>query len=197
MKYYFIKNKNMPWGDYGNILLTGIIEEDENDMLLLSRTGPYIPPIVVIPENSVIVTDEFKHKLEASDLLGISFSDVRLIKMVLIDWKNWDAESDEPPHYPDSREPEDYIYENSNDDTLLNQGASFWKLEISKSVEIELREGKEWWDSIPIVQSESWPNANFAISEKMFHTFIDEQAKIWLEQHCDGTLDFEPVESSK
>lgn len=184
----------MPWGDYGNSLLTGILEDDEGT-LKLSRTGPYIPPIVQMSINDLVVTEELRTKLEASELTGFNFEKIIPVKMVNIDWKHWDFDSEEPEFYPESGEPEDYVYEGVNDIELLTNSGNFWKLTFPNSVELELRQGDEWWKNIPIINSDSWPNSNFAISDQILYNFIDQTAKDWLEQNCDGNLEFEEVES--
>lgn len=194
MKYYQIKNKEMPWGDYGNSLLTGTLEGDD-EKLKLSRTGPYIPPIVQMSINDLVVTDELRTKIEASELTGFNFEEIKPVKIVRIDWRNWDFDSEEPEFYPESGEPEDYIEEGTNDPELLANSGDFWKLTFPNSVELELRQGGEWWQKIPVINSDSWPNSNFAISDQILHNFIDQTAKDWLEQNCDGNLEFEEVES--
>ena len=50
MKYYIIKNRKMPWGDYGNTLFEGSLSVmDKNYQITevhkIERTAPYIPEI--------------------------------------------------------------------------------------------------------------------------------------------------------
>ncbi len=194
MKYYQIKNKDMPWGDYGNSLLIGTLE-DEDGTLKLSRTGPYIPPIVQMSINDLVITNDLRTKLETSELTGFNFEEIKPVKIVKIDWQLWDLDADEPEFYPESGEPEDYVYEGTNDPELLANVGSFWKLTFTNSVELELRQGGEWWQKIPTILSDFWPNSNFAISDQILYNFIDQTAKDWLESNCDGNLEFEEVES--
>ncbi len=194
MKYYRIDNKQMPWGDYGNSLLRGSLSK-ENGTLRLSRTGPYIPPIIDVHLNDWIVTDEFKQKLEASQLKGFSFQKVELLKIVRINWKEWDLDAQEPLFYPDSGEPEDYVNKGVNDAELYANSTDFWRLITIESVELEMRQGDEWWKRIPVIISNSWPNSNFAISNQIHFTFIDQTAMKWLAANSDGNLEFKEIES--
>jgi hypothetical protein len=59
-----------PWGDYGNILISGLVERDETSgLLLVERTAPFVPPISVAGLHSpVVVTDPFRHELAGSGL---------------------------------------------------------------------------------------------------------------------------------
>ena len=45
MTIYKLKNREMNWGDYDDILVSGMTAhlERHNDLLQLERTGPYVP----------------------------------------------------------------------------------------------------------------------------------------------------------
>ena len=68
----------MPWGDYGNILLTGMTShlDREDGRLQLERTGPFVPPIALSGIADIVVTDAFRSALEASGLTGLRFQPV-------------------------------------------------------------------------------------------------------------------------
>jgi hypothetical protein len=183
----------MPWGDYGNILLRGLLDNNDEE-IKIKRTGPYIPPISICGISTVIVTTKFKELIESSRLLGFSFTPIQITKLVNIDWTNWDLKSDEPKFYPESGEPEDYIDEGQNDEQLLAKVKNLWIMNITNKVDVELKQGSEWWINIPHVRKESW-KSNFGITDKIRCVFVDEIGKEWLTNNCDGRLIFNEVET--
>ena len=63
MKYYIIKNRKMPWGDYGNTLFEGLLSVmDENYQITevhkIERTAPYIPEIYTTISNYIVVRED-------------------------------------------------------------------------------------------------------------------------------------------
>jgi hypothetical protein len=192
MKVYKIENKKMPWGDYGNILLTGILNT-EGGVTKIKRTGPYIPPITICGIDTVVVTTEFKELIESSGLQGFSFTPMDILKLVNIDWTNWDLRADEPKFYPETGEPEDYIDEGQNDDKLLSKVKFLWTMNISNKIEVELKQGSDWWINIPQIRKDSWKE-NFGVTEKIRYVFVDDIGKDWLTDNCDGQLSFTEIE---
>jgi len=137
MKYFIIKNQEMPWGDYGDVLFTGLLnvmDSNFNDMVFpeLERTGPYIPEIYIANSRNVIVTDDVKQMIEQNNISGITeFRHVIKKKIVNINWKSWDK-SQEPLFIPESNEPEDYILKGENDIDLLKSTTDVWELKMVK-----------------------------------------------------------------
>jgi hypothetical protein len=72
---YRLRGVYEPWGDYGNILVSGLVDRDETSgLLLIERTGPFVPPISIGGLHSpVVVTDSFRRELEGSGLTGFGF----------------------------------------------------------------------------------------------------------------------------
>lgn len=130
MKLYKLKNKVTNWGDYGSILIGGMTARlpRENGLLQLERTGPYVPPLVNSGLWDIIVTDEIKKKLEASGLSGLHFKPVIKKHIVELDWTTWDMDADEPPYYPDSGEPEDYILTEKHSESIAKSIGELWEL---------------------------------------------------------------------
>lgn len=76
MKYYIIKNRKMPWGDYGNTLFEGSLSVmDENYQITevhkIERTAPYIPEIYTTISNYIVVREDIKDLLLNNDIKGI------------------------------------------------------------------------------------------------------------------------------
>lgn len=130
MTIYSLKNKDTNWGDYGSILVRGMTTHlaRKNGLLQLERTGPYIPPLINSGLGDIVVTDAIKKKLEVSRLVGISFRPVIKKLIVELHWTEWDLKADEPPVYPDSGEPEDYILAGQHSESISTQMGDVWEL---------------------------------------------------------------------
>jgi hypothetical protein len=63
--YYELRSGAAPWGDYGDILWNGFTEEGQErgpSTILVSRTGPFVPPIT-LPFGRILVTEDLREKL--------------------------------------------------------------------------------------------------------------------------------------
>jgi len=130
MTVYKLKNRDTNWGDYGSILVSGMTAhlERKDGLLQLERTGPYLPPLVNSGLWDIVVTDSIKKNLEVSGLNGISFRPVIKKHIVELSWTTWDLNTDEPPIYPDSGEPEDYILAGQHSESISKQIGNVWEL---------------------------------------------------------------------
>ncbi len=139
MKYYIIKNRDMPWGDYGNILFSGLLtvmDDDYNDIDIheIERTGSYIPEIYCANSTNMVVNEEVKNLLEKETITGIeNFHDTVFKKIVNIDWQSWDFNNEDPKFYPETGEPIDYIEDGENDIDQHNQSIKFYSVKIKES----------------------------------------------------------------
>jgi hypothetical protein len=122
------------WGDYGDVLINGISWiEDENlntEHVQLQRSGPFIPPLTFPSTCDIVVTDAIRKRLEESGLTGISFKPVLKVKLVKINWHEWDRDS-RPEKYPAGGEPENYILRRKNRPELHEQIGDLWELCLS------------------------------------------------------------------
>src|SRR5687768_12425214 len=105
--FYRLKSPNVPWGDYGSILVHGMTSCSARDAHSpeLQRTGPFVPPISFPGLGCVVVTDAMRRELESSGLTGFSFIPAIKSVIVPIAWHEWDLLSDEPSFYPEDGEP--------------------------------------------------------------------------------------------
>src|SRR5690349_19087655 len=133
MNIYKLKNKTTKWGDYGDILVSGMTAHlgRQNDLLQIERTGPYVPPLVNSGLWDIIVTNAVKGNLELSGLIGINFKPVIKKHIVELNWTTWDLDADEPPHYPDTGEPEDYILHGEHSASVSDDIGDLWELVTS------------------------------------------------------------------
>lgn len=96
------------WGDYGSVLVSGIVDVAEDGQVTLSRSGPFIPPVSM--PFCIIITDNLKKELESACFSGFTLHPVTKGMIVDLNWVDWDFNADDPPFYPDSGSPEDYIF---------------------------------------------------------------------------------------
>src|ERR1700722_878900 len=101
MKAYRLKAKDVPWGDYGRILVHGMSSHLEriDGAIQLERTGPFLPPIT-FPAGDVLLSEDAKRAVEVSGLVGLTFRSVRKAKMVRLEWHEWNRASAKPREYP-------------------------------------------------------------------------------------------------
>ena len=127
------------WGDYGNILISGLVDRDETSgLLLIERTGPFVPPISIGGLHSpVVVTDAFRRELEGSGLTGFGFQPVVKQRIVRLAWERWDRSAAEPAEYPAEGEPENYVLGRQHDAELAEAIGPLWEL-LVKSEDVVL-----------------------------------------------------------
>lgn len=127
---YRVRSVYEPWGDYGNILISGLVERDETSgLLLIERTAPFVPPISVVGLHSpVVVTDPFRRELAGSGLTGFGFQPAVKKRIVRLAWEQWDRRAAEPAEYPAEGEPENYVLGRRHDPELAEAIGPLWEL---------------------------------------------------------------------
>jgi hypothetical protein len=172
----------MPWGDYGDILLTGMVchRERENGLLQLERTGPFVPPIAV--EWEIVVTGTFRAALQASALSGLTFRPVVKRHIVLLDWRAWDTSAAEPPEYPASFEPEDYILAKPHDPAVAARLGELWELVLGEHATTgREHRGPGRWDEEIYLVGASWDGSDWFRAAGVRTIYVSQTAKDWLE----------------
>jgi hypothetical protein len=190
MKIFKIENAKTSWGDYGDILMSGMTDE-KNGLIYIERTGPFVPSIIISSISDIIVTSKFKSLIENQNFIGISFRKVIKKKIVELNWDKWDKTFDEPQGYPETGEPEDYIELRSHSDEISNQIGYLWKMDLIKN-------GITYRDpSIPFPNYDIWlvrnslSNYDFFAPDGVLWNCVTEKAKEWLETNCENFLRFE------
>jgi len=137
-EFFVVTNADPPWGDYGDILWNGLSRRDPpGTAVKLSRSGPYVPPLT-LPFGEIVVVDSLRRALEAGRFTGFEFSEAQYENVVRIDWQAWDASSLEPPRYPETGEPEDYILKGSHDPSLLRDMPRLWALDVQPTLGLQV-----------------------------------------------------------
>jgi hypothetical protein len=166
-RWYRLDEVHAPWGDYGTILLTGMTAHQPRTpggRLRLERTGPFIPPVTLAGAGDLLVTDDFRIKLEKSPLAGLGFRPVEKTRIVRLEWERWDHADDDPQEYPDGGEPEDYILGRPHDPELALQIGPVWEVMLAgRGPDAQTDLGR-----IPPTR----------------HIWASRRAKDWLEEHA-------------
>ena len=181
--YYQIKPGAAPWGDYGDILWNGIAEEVQDGKVTVSRTGPFVPPIT-LPFGHIIVTEEFRKKISSAQFSGLAFEPVNYRTVVPIDWKDWDWSAADPPVYPDTGEPEDYLLPAAHDAELAAGMPRLWAWSVAATAGLQVHGTNTF-------RRERHPDSDVV---REFHIFwINERMKVWLDENAGQWLSFVAV----
>jgi hypothetical protein len=182
MKFYRLTYKEMPWGDYGDILLTGMTShlDRHNGLLQYERTGPFQPDIIISGLDDLLVTDSVKKKIETSNLKGFEFKPVIKRHISIVDWTTWNLESEDPEFYPDNGEPENYVLSLPHSQELADKMENVWEVIADENgTFINSRTYKQGNKEIDIMRTEN--SGWFLVTEK---------AKLWIEKNCDKWTEF-------
>ena len=101
------------WGDYGDILTSGVYHRDPTSgNMLIRRAGPFTPPIsfpFCSPNRTVVVTDAFRDLLLRNAAVSVDFRPAAYEHIVCLAWHEWDRSTSLPRQRPRGSEPESYI----------------------------------------------------------------------------------------
>jgi hypothetical protein len=182
MKFYRLTYKEMPWGDYGDILLTGMTShlDRHKGLLQYERTGPFQPDIIISGLGDLLVTDSIKKRIETSNLKGFEFKPVIKRHISIVDWTTWNLESEDPEFYPDNGEPENYILGLPHSQELADKMENVWEVITDENV--------------TFINSGTYNQGNKDIdimrTENSGWFLVTEKAKLWIENNCDKWTDF-------
>jgi hypothetical protein len=171
-RWYRLYGVKPPWGDYGDILLSGMTGHEprtEEGLLRLARTGPFVPPITLPGVGDLVVTDAFRAELEQSPLTGLEFRPVEKTHIVRLEWERWDQTDDEPQEHPEGGEPEGYILDRPHDPELAAQIGPLWEIVLPR---IQDQAEADLVRDLPTTR----------------HIYASQRAKDWLEQHASHWL---------
>ena len=155
MKFYSVRGPDL-WGDYGDILVTGMTGHlgRKDSLLQLERTGPFVPPIT-FPSSDLLVTARFRQCLEESKMGQYRFRRVNMTRIVEYAWHEWDRKSDEPEEYPDG-EPGDYILQRPHSEPLAASLEDIWELVPYDVATIEISPEIPEWLEHYVIDDSTW-----------------------------------------
>lgn len=192
MSIYHFDNAPNPWGDWGDILVHGTIDWDEDtDVDSIARVGPFTPP-AYIRSGVLVLTDPIKKKLADSELKGISrYEHLEKTHIVKIDWSQWNTDND-ITYYLDLEDgPSSIIYSRAHDAELANEMPEFWQAFITGKINLYKNpksNPSKLSKYLQVVQIDK--KADFFKGDIYGGYFVNERAKAWLDQHCPKCFDF-------
>lgn len=193
MKYYLVKNREMPWGDYGNILFTGILKTfDKNyhdiDTYEIERTGPYIPEIYIGDSKKLVLKKEIFDLLLSYDIKAtFKLHNTIIKKFIKIEWQLWDPAKN-PEKYPQAGEPFNYIkYGKHNKELLKTIDSKYYGLDFEeKDILKVISEKKDF------VKYTHWGIIKDKIDEDIMNSLggiiVNEKIKGLIEANTDNCL---------
>jgi hypothetical protein len=195
MEVFALRTSRGPWGDYGNILAHGMSARRSRvgGRIQLERTGPFVPPICLPGIGDVVVTNDARLELEHQGFTGLSFAPVDKCHIVRSDWHTWDRSASEPPIYPASRAPEDFILGEPHDEATSRAIGPLWEVVLvehgqrsSEATSIHPRK--------PIFTlAFDTPPPAFFHARGMRTIFVNGFARTWIEKCAGQFVWFEPV----
>jgi hypothetical protein len=173
-----------PWGDYGDILVQGMADHlgrAADGGLELERTGPLVPPITFPGISVVVVTSDFRSRLEQSGLGGFTFRPVHKTRIVHLDWHQWDQNAPEPPVFPDSGEPEDYVLQSLHDPAVAEAIGPLWEVVLRSGVTVQReRTLPSDHDTSLYVLAATWTGADLFLADGVGYIYAADRAQEWL-----------------
>jgi len=175
------------WGDYGHILISGTADHQNGfrtGQLQLFRTGPFVPPVSFPGVGNIVVTSHFRKILENSGLTGFSFKQVAKKHIVRLEWEKWDPRTENPPFFPVSGEPEDYIDEQPHDPQIAEQLGDLWEICVDEGIDV-----KREMDEIYLL-SKTWNGNDIFFAKSTLKIYLSEKGKNWFERNASGWVCF-------
>ena len=177
------------WGDYGHILQHGMTSHRRRTegKLSLERTGPFTPPITLPGLGDIVLTYEARAALESSGLTGFTFLPVEKVQIVELHWDQWDLSAEEPPEYPESGEPEDYILERQHSPDTANSLGDLFEVVVPNSLKIVRTPANKL-----LIDADSWNGDDLIRSVEYGSIIFSERAHRWFTELWGKYVRFEP-----
>jgi hypothetical protein len=201
---YWVVEQRRLWGDYGDILISGYARYNADDGLLdLHRTGPFLPPIffpwLTLGGHTPVVSEEFKNELEQFESDDIQFDPARNSRIIRLAWEKWNIAADGPEIYPETGEPEDYIWEKLHDAecAAAMQNAyelllPLWPVNIRRRQDAEERFLDEFYSEVKCNLNLAPPL--FCDREYGGYMVVSDSIKVWLISKVGEWVRFAPVQ---
>jgi hypothetical protein len=118
------------WGDYGHVLFHGMAHfgDDREPLVQLERTGPFVPPVTVPSRLAIVVTDAVRAELATAGFERLTFRQVDVRKLTLVNWHEWDRSYPHPAVWPAGGEPENYVMARKDRTALHGKIGALWQL---------------------------------------------------------------------
>ncbi len=193
---YILKNKEMPWGSYGEVLWQGIYYFDKKKKEhCLSRTAPFCPEISRSQydrERPVILVREHVKEIMEKCFSDLNFARIYKERIVKLDWQTWDLSADEPKIYPSGdMDAEEYITRRKHNEVLSQELGNLYAL-------VPEKEGYAYYDEKEhqdkLVKSTLSAKDIFIVdSLKNQEIYVSEKMKLFLELKSFNEIYLEPA----
>jgi hypothetical protein len=183
----------MPWGDYGDILAHGMsmhLGRNDDGIMQLERTGPYIAPITFPGAGDIVVTTQFRSALENSKLTGFTFKPVIKTLIVELHWESWDLSADEMQEDPEDGEPENFILGEPHSHAASEALGDLWELCLEGGIDAHREEGKFLG-----FRPETWNGLDFFKGRTTGYNCVSMKAKQWFDQNFGEHVKFRPIKT--
>lgn len=189
MGYYHLKNKEMPWGSYGEVLFAGINSYDKtNGNYYVSRTAPFLPAVYRDPyEPFLFVRESMKLQLEKSELKGLAFQEAVKDRIVLLPWGEWDLSASEPAVYPSGdMDAEEYILRRKHNERLAQEMGKIWVVIFPAKGFVIPGKNPE------LLEQTIGDSDIFSVTYGSKEIFVTEKARAWFSEKGVEDVCFEP-----
>ena len=194
MRFFRLEGPDV-WGDFGGVLIGGQASDRcrQDGLLLLDRTGPFVPPIT-LPFDVVVVTTEFCQKLQEA-FPGLQFRQVIKDHIVELHWETWDRNVFPQERPPGNGEPEDYLYSNPHSPETAEEMGDLWELVLRVGAESRLIDRGSGFLQLQIL-SPSWTGEDVfqTMPSRIAQIVVSERAKQWLEHEVTDWVSFDEAE---
>jgi hypothetical protein len=193
---FLMENRQLPWGDYGDILWSGFAPLDENtNRVYIERVGPFTPDIY-ISGSSLIFTKKAKDSYESSGLLGVEFLYIaKKMKVVNIDWCKWKHNKNIDNYIDDIGEPEDIINNNKNDEILLSRMPEYWVVNASHKIHLLVNAQNSY--KLPseylLINDNVIGGVDFFSGIEYLGYFVTYRFKQWVDKNFPEHFEFFPI----
>jgi hypothetical protein len=204
--FFIVRERAMvDWGDYGRILQhgMGLMLPRQDGLIVLLRTGPFIPPITFPGWPSfdnhgsgVVVVGSVRTALEASGLSGLTFQPVLKGRIVWLPWHEWDLKAERPHFRPPGGEPENYILEDTHSTEASDALGDLWEV-VPKRVDWIERQVEHKADERTVrfrILTDRCDNTDFFCIKPSATLVCSERAKAWIENHWSDWVSFVPLD---
>jgi hypothetical protein len=200
MTFYMVDSLDL-WGDCGDILINGMTAHlgRLDGRLQLERTGPFMPPATLPGLHDMVITGDFRRKLETSGLGQFTFRPVVKARIVDLQWQKWDLKAENPSETADG-EPEDYILGRPHSPKLADEMGDVWEVVLNDGAIVDTDIERKPWDYDVRVHAESWNGEHLFWGKKppLNRDFgrwiiVTERGKQWLEESAGEWVRFKPL----
>lgn len=188
----FRVNSRSIWTPYAKILLTGYVAFDASHREYYRRSGPFMPPIAIVPGGNVVVSNEFQIKLQAEWSGTFRFEEITEVKIIPFDWQKWDVDFDDPVELHINGEAEDLLRGEADIAMREAIGPIWW---LNPLYEIEIRIDRPGGRR-EFASKTSYPPTEFFAGRYVGgrkDIFTTENGREFLQRECGKWLEFERV----